>query len=212
MWLGSFVVLPFLVGGLSGANLDLSSSVVELTTQNFDKTSEGLWLLEFYAPWCGHCKKLAPTYEKIAAYFHEQRDKRGVHVAKIDATEHPGLASRFDIKGYPTLLLFRNDRKVADFSGPRTYENIVRWVEENEHNADGTPVAKAKATSRSESAGGRSPPGRRAPGQSMGARFRSLLTDHDPLKVGLYMMGFAGVCCTSLLVFICAVSPRPAAA
>ena len=128
---------------LQAANSDLASNVVELTTAKFDQTGQGLWLLEFCescshpppfrgrrvltpppmrrdgadAPWCGHCKKLAPTYEKVANYFHEKN--AGVHVAKIDATEHQGLASRFDIKGYPTLLLFREDRKVADFSGPR---------------------------------------------------------------------------------------------
>ena len=129
------------------------------------------------APWCGHCKKLAPTYEKVANYFHEKN--AGVHVAKIDATEHQGLASRFDIKGYPTLLLFREDRKVADFSGPRcarapahspstaapfrrsvharpracprrTYENIVQWVEQHADSKGGTAIPKAKATSRSE--------------------------------------------------------------
>ena len=93
--------------------LDLTSNVVELTTSNFGKTSDGLWLLKFYAPWCGHCKKLAPTYERVATHFAEAKGGSGVHVAKIDATEHPGLAGRFDVKGYPTLLLFRDDRKVA---------------------------------------------------------------------------------------------------
>ena len=92
--------------------LDLTSNVVELTTSNFGKTSDGLWLLKFYAPWCGHCKKLAPTYERVATHFAEGKGGSGVHVAKIDATEHPGLAGRFDVKGYPTLLLFRDDRKV----------------------------------------------------------------------------------------------------
>ena len=93
--------------------LDLTSNVVELTTSNFGKTSDGLWLLKFYAPWCGHCKKLAPTYERVATHFAEAKGGSGVHVAKIDATEHPGLAGRFDVKGYPTLVLFRDDRKVA---------------------------------------------------------------------------------------------------
>ena len=92
--------------------LDLTSNVVELTTSNFGKTSDGLWLLKFYAPWCGHCKKLAPTYERVATHFAEGKGGSGVHVAKIDATGHPGLAARFDVKGHPTLLLFRDDRKV----------------------------------------------------------------------------------------------------
>lgn len=190
--------------------LDLTSNVVELTTSNFGKTSEGLWLLEFYAPWCGHCKKLAPTYERVATYFSEAKSGSGVHVAKIDATEHPGLAGRFDVKGYPTLLLFRGGRKVADFSGPRTYENIVQWVEKHQDSTDGTEVPKAKATSRSgapvQRALERAPVRGAAP--PMKARLLSLLTEHDPLTVGLYAMVGAGLCCLSLLGFICAVSPR----
>lgn len=97
-----------LVSSVHGANLDLTSNVVELTTSNFAKTSEGLWLLEFCAtrmltpvrcsrsrrpyvrcadaPWCGHCKKLAPTYERVATYF--AKSGSSVHVAKIDGTEH----------------------------------------------------------------------------------------------------------------------------
>jgi len=196
-----------LAASVHGADLDQSSHVVELTTSNFPKTSEGLWLLEFYAPWCGHCKKLAPTYERVATYFAQTKSGSGVHVAKIDATEHQGLASRFDIKGYPTLLLYRDNRKVADFSGPRTYENIVQWVESHQDSRGGTTVPKAKATSRSEApvkaaaaARGAAPP--------LKARLLSLLTEHDPLTVGLYSIGLAGLCCMSLLVFICVVSPR----
>uniref|UniRef100_A0A7S0HE66 Thioredoxin domain-containing protein n=1 Tax=Phaeocystis antarctica TaxID=33657 RepID=A0A7S0HE66_9EUKA len=186
--------------------LDLTSNVVELTTTNFHKTSEGLWLLEFYAPWCGHCKKLAPTYERVATYFAEAKSGSGVHVAKIDATEHPGLAGRFDVKGYPTLLLYRGDRKVADFSGPRTYENIVQWVEKHQDSTGGTEIPKAKATSRSGApvqpalVRGAAPP--------IKARLLSLMTESNPVTIGLYAMAGAGFCCLSLLGFICAVSPR----
>lgn len=195
---------------LQAANSDLASNVVELTTANFDQTGQGLWLLEFYAPWCGHCKKLAPTYEKVANYFHEKN--AGVHVAKIDATEHQGLASRFDIKGYPTLLLFREDRKVADFSGPRTYENIVQWVEQHADSKGGTAIPKAKATSRSDApvkpSAAAAAARRATAAPPLKAQLHSLLTEHDPLTVGLYTLGFAGLCSLSLLIFICAVSPR----
>lgn len=197
----------------SASNIDLDSSTVELTTQNFEKTNNGLWLMKFYAPWCGHCKKLAPTYEKIANYFH-RRAKQGVHVGKIDATEHAGLASRFDIKGYPTLILYRDGQKVADYTGARTFDAIVAWVEQHEgKDGDGgggggqaAPAAPAKATSR----GGRPSAGGRTAKAGPGLRtwLLALLTEHDPVSVGLTMLGVAGLFCVSLLIFICTISPE----
>jgi len=66
-------------------------------SSNFDRlTSDGTWLLEFYAPWCGHCKRLAPIYEQVAVALNDK-----VHVAKCDATVERGLAARFPISGYP---------------------------------------------------------------------------------------------------------------
>ncbi|MCP3665503.1 MAG: hypothetical protein GY696_23905, partial [Gammaproteobacteria bacterium] len=61
------------------------TDVVELTDANFEsKTSTGAWFVKFYAPWCGHCKKLAPTWEELAASLVSDPDN---HVAHIDCTE-----------------------------------------------------------------------------------------------------------------------------
>lgn len=73
------------------------SNVRILSSSNFDRvTKKGTWLVEFYAPWCGHCKRLAPIYEKVANEL-----KGEVHVAKCDATLERGLAARFPVSGYP---------------------------------------------------------------------------------------------------------------
>lgn len=56
--------------------------------------------VKFYAPWCGHCKALAPTWDLLGAAFVEEED---VVIAKLDATQEEEIAKKFEIKGYPTL-------------------------------------------------------------------------------------------------------------
>ena len=69
-------------------------------------STTGPWFVKFYAPWCGHCVRLAPTWGELA---HELHGK--VNVAKVDCTANPVVCSRFGVRGYPTLKFF-NDGKV----------------------------------------------------------------------------------------------------
>lgn len=81
--------------GTRGKVTAAPSEVVVLTPANFDKivldTSKDV-LVEFYAPWCGHCKSLAPVYEKVAAAYKGEKD---VVIAKLDADAHSGLGERY---------------------------------------------------------------------------------------------------------------------
>jgi protein disulfide-isomerase-like protein len=83
-------------------------------------------LIEFYAPWCGHCKRLAPEYEKAADLLKES----GVaaRIAKVDSTVEKNAAGAYSIRGYPTLLYFENGQMVEKYSGGRTADEISKYV------------------------------------------------------------------------------------
>lgn len=106
-------------------------SVITLTAVNFDDTikSESLILVQFYAPWCGHCKRLKPEYERAARRLHEM--EKPIKLAKVDATVEQELAKRFEVKGYPTLFIFRNGKKLP-YKGPRDENGIVDFMKEME--------------------------------------------------------------------------------
>ncbi|KAJ3313481.1 Protein disulfide-isomerase-like 2-2 [Boothiomyces sp. JEL0838] len=105
--------------------------VTVLTDSSFDKEvlqSKKNTLVEFYAPWCGHCKNLAPIYEKVAKVF---KNEESCVVANVDATVSEESASRYNVQGYPTLKFFSASGEVKDYNGGRTLEDLVDFLNEN---------------------------------------------------------------------------------
>ena len=102
--------------------------LIELTDKNFaTQTATGFWFIKFYAPWCGHCQKLAPIWEELARSIEHDTT---VSVAKVDCTEYRPICKDFDVKGYPTLLWLENGKKVDKYTGPRTIDDFKSYIVE----------------------------------------------------------------------------------
>ncbi|WRT64426.1 protein disulfide-isomerase domain [Kwoniella shivajii] len=103
----------------------VASDVLDLAEDTFkgEVFDQDLALVEFFAPWCGHCKNLAPHYEEAAT----ELQKKGIKLAKVDCTEHQNLCQEYGVNGYPTLKVFRNGTP-ADYSGPRKADGIISYM------------------------------------------------------------------------------------
>jgi protein disulfide-isomerase A1 len=80
-------------------------------------------LVEFYAPWCGHCQALAPQYAAAATTLKNE----SIKLAKVDCTTEEQICGQYDVKGYPTLKVFRNGH-ASEYSGPRKTDGIVNYM------------------------------------------------------------------------------------
>ncbi|RHY25784.1 hypothetical protein DYB32_008102 [Aphanomyces invadans] len=122
------------LAAVSGATIEEEENVLVLTDDNFDEavTSNEFLLVEFYAPWCGHCKSLAPEYAKAASALLEHDPP--FRIAKLDATAHSKTSEKYGVSGYPTLKFFKGDvdpTAVKAFTGGRTADEIEKWVIKN---------------------------------------------------------------------------------
>merc|ERR1712178_220168 len=104
-----------------------TSKVVSVSTQSqFDKEvkkNDGVTIVEFYAPWCGHCKNLAPEYDAAAAAL-----AGVVKLVAVDADANRDLAAPYGIQGFPTIKVFRGTGdKPADYNGQRTRSDLIKF-------------------------------------------------------------------------------------
>ncbi|KAL6497253.1 Thioredoxin-like domain [Orobanche gracilis] len=102
--------------------------VVADSLQDVVFNSEKNVLLEFYAPWCGHCKKLAPILDEVALSFQNDAD---VIIAKFDATANDIPRDAFEVKGYPTLYFRSSTGNMLQYDGGRSKQDIIDFIQKN---------------------------------------------------------------------------------
>ncbi|MCM2307712.1 MAG: thioredoxin TrxC [Sulfuritalea sp.] len=103
-----------------------SGKPVELAAANFDShigRSDIPVLVDFWAPWCGPCRTMAPAFAQAAQQLEPE-----FRLAKVNTEDEQQLAARFGIRSIPTLALFRNGREVARQAGAIDTASLVRWV------------------------------------------------------------------------------------
>lgn len=125
-----FFLVPLFAAVLSEVEVN-NDGVLVLTTKTFQEgiASADYVLVEFYAPWCGHCKALAPEYAKAAKLLAEKHSDLSVKLAMVDATVETSLGKDYGVRGYPTLKFFTKASETPkEYGGGRTADEIVNWI------------------------------------------------------------------------------------
>lgn len=128
------ITTSILFTSYASAHDDWGGNVVVLTESNFDKKvldSDEVWLVNFYAPWCPHCKNLKPVYEEASRIIRKEGIKN-VKLGAIDASQYQSYAQKYGIKGFPTLKYFpvgqKTEGDAKEYDSDRSAKGIAQWA------------------------------------------------------------------------------------
>lgn len=102
--------------------------VIQFTGDSFRHGIEkGVTIVKFYAPWCGHCKRLAPTWDELAEKF---VGNPNVKIGKVDCTlgDNKELCNEEEVDGFPTVFIYRNGERIEEYNGSRSIEDLIEFV------------------------------------------------------------------------------------
>jgi protein disulfide-isomerase A1 len=122
-----FLVISLVILSLAAATITEEEGVLVLNDANFDEALKAhpQILVEFMAPWCGHCQDLAPHYSKAAITL--RKETTPIFLAKVDASVATELAKKNNIEGFPTIKFFNNG-EAEEYGGGNTEDEIVQWM------------------------------------------------------------------------------------
>ena len=103
----------------------LTDATFEHDTQALSGMTTGAWFVKFFAPWCGHCKHMAPAWEELSELL--AQDEIPVNVAEVDVTANSQLGKQFNVKGFPTLKLLHRG-KLYGYRGRRDVESMAAFA------------------------------------------------------------------------------------
>ena len=104
-----------------------TQNIIEVTEASFDREvlkATGPVVVDFYAPWCGPCKMIAPLLEQLAGEF-----SGSLKFAKLNVDNAPELAGRYGVRGVPTLMLFGAGQVIDQAVGAGALKNLQTWIE-----------------------------------------------------------------------------------
>lgn len=125
---------------------EVAVNVVKLNKDNFEKeVASGVAFVKFFAPWCGHCKRLAPTWEELAGKY---KDNKDVMIGHVDCTENDNenkaICDGNGVNGFPTLNIFKDGVKVEEYNGKRDLDALAGFVEKHTAAAEAVEAPEAK--------------------------------------------------------------------
>ncbi len=113
----------------NGGTKTMAGNILELNSGNFKSTVESgssPVLVDFWAPWCGPCRVIAPILEEVAREYEGK-----VRIAKVNVDDSPDIASQFGVRGIPTLILFKDGQIKGQMVGVNPKNNIVSLIQKN---------------------------------------------------------------------------------
>jgi len=110
------------------ASADTAVELTVLTPENFKQTiSEGVWFIEHFSPYCGHCRKFLPTWEQLVQE-NEKQDDSGIHLAQVNCAVDGDLCRENNVNGYPQMNLYKNGVYVETFTDPRDVDILREYL------------------------------------------------------------------------------------
>jgi len=102
--------------------------ITPFTEKNFESSiGKDTSFVKFFVPWCGHCQRLAPIWEQLAY----KAESATVKIAEVDCSKYGKLCDQNKVDGYPTLILFKNGKRVQEYPGKRTVSELLAFVQKH---------------------------------------------------------------------------------